>query len=140
MRVCVCTLLMLQFCCILRAESRVCGEITLSGRAAAKTLPASVYDLRGMSPRVNPSKVNESDRFKRVAVWLEGGPASLNPSAATMRQIDLQFDPELLIVAPGSRVRFPNFDPLFHNIFSLSPLQPFDLGYYAAGKSREVTF
>ena len=57
-----------------------------------------------------------------------------------MQQRNLRFDPDLLIVPTGSKVLFPNLDPVFHNIFSLSRTQTFDLGYYAEGKSREVVF
>ena len=45
-----------------------------------------------------------------------------------------------MIISPGSKVNFPNLDPIFHNIFSLSRTQPFDLGYYAEGKSHEAVF
>ena len=40
----------------------------------------------------------------------------------------------------GSTVSFPNFDPIYHNVFSLSPARAFDLGLYKNGESREVTF
>jgi hypothetical protein len=37
-------------------------------------------------------------------------------------------------------VSFPNFDPVYHNVFSLSPARAFDLGIYKNGESRDVTF
>ena len=40
----------------------------------------------------------------------------------------------------GSTVSFPNFDPIFHNVFSTSPARAFDLGIYKNGESRDVTF
>jgi len=40
----------------------------------------------------------------------------------------------------GSTVSFPNEDPIFHNVFSLSKARAFDLGYYPAGETREVKF
>ncbi len=36
----------------------------------------------------------------------------------------------------GSTVEFPNFDPYFHNVFSLSRAASFDLGRYPRGDSR----
>jgi hypothetical protein len=57
-----------------------------------------------------------------------------------MGQHDRRFEPELIIVPTGSKVSFPNLDPIFHNIFSLSRTQSFDLGYYSEGKIREVAF
>jgi hypothetical protein len=40
----------------------------------------------------------------------------------------------------GSVVSFPNFDPIFHNVFSLSKSKSFDLGYYPEGQTRKVRF
>jgi plastocyanin len=38
----------------------------------------------------------------------------------------------------GDTLVFRNDDPFFHNIFSLSPLQSFDLGSYPQGEARKV--
>jgi hypothetical protein len=46
----------------------------------------------------------------------------------------------VLAVPVGSTVAFPNFDNVFHNVFSTSPLAAFDLGIYKAGEAREYTF
>jgi len=37
-------------------------------------------------------------------------------------------------------VEFPNGDPIFHNVFSLSKPASFDLGRYPKGSSRSVRF
>jgi hypothetical protein len=37
-------------------------------------------------------------------------------------------------------VEFPNFDPYFHNVFSLSRGASFDLGRFPRGESRARTF
>jgi hypothetical protein len=65
---------------------------------------------------------------------------SAEPQQAEMRQAGRQLEPGLLIVPVGSTVAFPNLDPIFHNIFSLSHSRSFDLGYYPKGTSRNVTF
>ena len=39
----------------------------------------------------------------------------------------------------GDTVKFTNEDPFFHNIFSISDTQMFDLGSYPKGDSREIT-
>jgi len=44
------------------------------------------------------------------------------------------------VLPVGSTVSFPNMDPIFHNIFSLSKAKSFDLGSYDKGKTREVVF
>jgi plastocyanin len=107
---------------------------------AKKKVPPAVYDLRGMAPAEKRQTPRAISKFSHVAIWLEAGRSSAPPVTATMRQSDLRFDPDFLIVPVGSRVLFPNLDPLFHNIFSLSSAEPFDLGYYEKGKSREVVF
>jgi len=49
-------------------------------------------------------------------------------------QKDRSFAPNVLLVQRGTRVTFPNADPLLHNVFSPSPTQPFDLGSYKQGE------
>jgi plastocyanin len=51
-----------------------------------------------------------------------------------------QFDVQALSVKVGDTVSFRNDDPHFHNIFSLSEAQSFDLGSYPQGESRKVKF
>ena len=40
----------------------------------------------------------------------------------------------------GTTVDFPNNDRTYHNVFSLSKTKRFDLGRYAAGRSKAVRF
>jgi hemoglobin len=51
-----------------------------------------------------------------------------------------EFAPRLMAVPVGSTVAFPNFDPIYHNVFSRSEARPFDLGIFKNGQSREVSF
>lgn len=57
-----------------------------------------------------------------------------------MEQRDRQFAPRLMLIPVGSTVTFPNYDKVFHNVFSTSPTNAFDLGLYKEGDAREVTF
>jgi plastocyanin len=57
-----------------------------------------------------------------------------------LRQKNKTFTPRLLGVPVGSVVAFPNDDIIFHNVFSLSGPQPFDLGQYRSGESQSRTF
>ena len=45
-----------------------------------------------------------------------------------------------LTVKVGDVIEFRNEDPFFHNVFSLSDIQSFDLGSYPKGQGRKVTF
>jgi plastocyanin len=62
------------------------------------------------------------------------------PTARIMEQRNRTMAPHVLVVPVGSVVSFPNFDPVFHNVFSVSETKGFDLGLYKNGESREVTF
>jgi hemoglobin len=57
-----------------------------------------------------------------------------------VEQRDKKFWPRLLAVPPGSTVAFPNYDDFYHNVFSNSSTQRFDLGMYKNGQSREMKF
>jgi plastocyanin len=71
-------------------------------------------------------------------------PVDAAPPRTAMRfaltQKNKSFRPHVLAVPAGSTVDFPNDDQIFHNVFSLAGPQPFDLGLYRAGSSRERTF
>jgi plastocyanin len=62
------------------------------------------------------------------------------PRQRVMEQRDRQFAPRLMLIPVGSTVSFPNFDPIFHNVFSTSSADAFDLGLYRQGEARSVTF
>jgi plastocyanin len=124
----------------------VFGEVKVDGRFNKKSLAPAPYDLRGMEPQKKDAAPSRRDSFERVAVWLESEcpvpvpVKAVSPASAIIQQRNRHFEPALLIVTPGTKVAFPNLDPVFHNIFSFSPTLPFDLGYYAEGKTREVVF
>ena len=48
--------------------------------------------------------------------------------------------PHVIAIQVGTTVDFPNNDRTYHNVFSLSRVKSFDLGRYAAGRSKSVTF
>lgn len=75
-----------------------------------------------------------------VIVYLEGEQGSAAPTHAQMEQQNRRFAPDLVVIPAGSSVSFPNFDPIFHNVFSLSKAKSFDLGNYSKGQTRMVTF
>jgi plastocyanin len=57
-----------------------------------------------------------------------------------IHQRDARFDPAFLVVVAGQSVELPNDDLIFHNVFSFSRPNDFDLGSYPRGTSRSVTF
>ena len=59
---------------------------------------------------------------------------------ARLDQRGQRFVPHIVAIGVGGTVDFPNSDPFFHNVFSLSDVRSFDLGRYATGKSKAVRF
>jgi len=80
--------------------------------------------------------------LRRGVVYLETAPRSAfderDPGRAVMDQRNERFVPHVLAVMVGTVVEFPNSDLIYHNVFSLSRAKRFDLGRYAAGKSKGV--
>jgi plastocyanin len=77
----------------------------------------------------------------RVAIYLESKQSLPSATApATLRQKDRRFVEDTVVVPAGSSVSFPNLDPIFHNVFSLSRTKSFDLGNYPQNETRSVTF
>jgi plastocyanin len=70
-------------------------------------------------------------------VYLEAGDTGVTRTVQ-MTQKNKSFAPNVLVVQRGTRVEFPNMDPVFHNVFSVSAGNAFDLGSYKQGDSRGV--
>jgi plastocyanin len=109
-----------------------------------KVTPAAELYQRGTTVSLEP---NETDPLawerSHVAIYLEGTPPltpAATPAMLSMAQDHRRFVPDLLVIAAGSAVSFPNLDPIFHNVFSLSKPKNFDLGNYPQGQTRKVTF
>jgi plastocyanin len=112
------------------------GRVELRRPAAPPERRPNVADLG------SPAAVRDiSDRLTSV-VYMEDAPKSpaVVPGHVVLDQRDERFVPHVLAVTTGTVVDFPNSDRIFHNVFSLSKTRPFDLGRYAAGRSKAVTF
>lgn len=75
-----------------------------------------------------------------AVVYLEGAKARVKPEKATITMKAKAFTPHLVVVTVGSTVDFPNNDPIFHNAFSVSGENHFDLELYKRPKARSWTF
>jgi len=119
-----------------RTGATLTGRITL-GRVPPIAVRPSVGEL-GM-----PHGRGAADRRHSV-VYLEEAPRGafdeLSGARARLDQVDEQFVPRVLAMTTGTTVDFPNNDRVYHNVFSLSKARTFDLGRYAAGRSRAVRF
>lgn len=61
---------------------------------------------------------------------LSGAARASPPTRAVMDQIDLAFAPDLLVIAVGSTVEFPNTDATSHEVYSFSSAHKFQLPLY----------
>jgi plastocyanin len=81
---------------------------------------------------------------RRSVVYLDPGPRAAFDAReephARMDQQNETFIPHVLAIMAGTIVDFPNNDRTYHNVFSLSKTKSFDLGRYAAGRSKSVRF
>src|ERR1700722_4205273 len=68
------------------------------------------------------------------------GAVAVKPGKFSIAQKNKTFIPHVLAVPVGSTVDFPNNDPIFHNVFSLSHPNPFDLGLYRDGDTMSRKF
>jgi plastocyanin len=121
------------------------GDVTvyvhITRRLTKKAVAPMVYDLRGAAPAPPPEAEPPINELDRTVVMLVGKtPAPAEPQTIAIEQHNSHFEPDLAVVPVGSTVQFPNADPIFHNVFSLSGAQPFDLGFYPKGQSRSVKF
>src|ERR1700721_214682 len=103
------------------------GTIVVKRRLTKRrvTAAASSYD-RGVTVPLDASVETDFLAFERsrVAVYLEGEFES-RPATAVLEQKNRQFAIDTLVVPVGSTISFPNRDPIFHNVFSLSKPKTF---------------
>ena len=116
---------------------RIEGLVRLTSRVA-RPVQSGVYPSR----RVGASTVANQPETSNVVVFIKNPPPRENLPAqrATITQKDESFEPRVVAITTGSTVDFPNFDPYFHNVFSLSRAGSFDLGRYPRGNSRTRKF
>ena len=118
-----------------QATGRVTGVVKLTLATSAPS-SASAYERRSVGPRPKPQS-----ELKNVVIFFSDLPSTKPaPMQASIAQKDEQFAPHLVAVTAGSSVAFPNEDPFFHNVFSLSRGATFNLGRYPSGSSRSKTF
>jgi plastocyanin len=116
------------------------GVALLSGPGSALQAQATSVVVTGQVT-ILERKNKPGNDVAQTVIWLTGPDAPAGqPSRIDMATEGKQFTPRLAVIAPGSSVTFPNHDPFNHNVFSLSPEGPFDLGLYGRGEAKSVTF
>jgi plastocyanin len=140
------------YCCIaalavsLPAQA-ITGTILIKKKLTKPSITpnVSVYQ-RGTAVKLgkDPDQDPLAYERSRVVIYLEAstsaGQNAADSPAPQIQQLDRRFMPDLVVIPVGSTVFFPNMDPIFHNIYSLSKPKSFDLGNYDKGQTRKVTF
>jgi hypothetical protein len=119
------------------ATGSITGHIRLTTKIRAP-LPANAYPSRSIGKHEAPTL----PEIRNVIVYLKDPPfrGALPVSRVELRQQNETFVPHVLAITKGSTVDFPNDDPFFHNVFSLSSAAGFNLGRYPRGKSQQWKF
>ena len=101
------------------------GTIELPDKVAGKRVAVEKYTGK-ISGKVSPAPIPVA------GVWLtqEGLTAPDNPPDVKVAQRGYQFAESLLVVPLKTKVFFPNEDSDYHNIYSLSKGNRFDIGRY----------
>ena len=119
------------------------GEIRITSNLTAQRMRFRLYP--GFKP-VAPPTVEEKrdDEWQNIVIYLKSTSSMTAVTGSSQEsqiaQLGETFIPHVLPIVKGSTVEFPNQDPIFHNVFSLSGTKTFDLGRYPKGDSRAVTF
>ena len=110
-----------------------------SGRRASPSKPAPTPAALHHSAAAEPSGGSLRGRVEIPSgepvayVYVENIRGPTVRERKVIKQIDKQFVPRWAVVQTGTAVEFPNLDNIYHNVFSLSSGNTFDLGLYSAG-------
>ena len=116
-----------------RVEGRVSITIPVSSAP-----PSAAYGAR----RVERPAARTGSELANVVVFISNAPAAaqLPVTRARILQENETFIPRVVAITRGSTVEFPNGDPFFHDVFSLSRSATFDLGSYPKGQTKSHVF
>lgn len=105
--------------------------LLFSTRVAAEEILVTVLD-------------KDSQPLSNIVVEFISTKPSINTSTgsqkATMKQIDQQFVPHILVVNKGTEVQFPDTDNVLHHVYSFSEAKTFEVAIYKEDIKRHITF
>jgi plastocyanin len=119
----------------MRSTRAVAALVLLVGGAAA----VGAGTVRGRVAIVDKDGRPADDAADAV-VWVEGPRVRARPASAKVVMKGKAFAPRVVVVPVGGSVEFPNEDPVFHNVFSVSGDNRFDLDLYKKPRSGVARF
>ncbi|MBW2273989.1 MAG: hypothetical protein JRG96_12010 [Deltaproteobacteria bacterium] len=129
-----------------RRSASICGVILGTILVAAQAHPEtdSPGEITGGVTLFKKSMLRglrESNERGGILVYLTGFLQPAPERSLDLDQRERRFVPDLLPVVVGQTVEFPNHDSIYHNVFSVSSVQSFDLGQYKGDDPpRQVRF
>lgn len=105
-----------------------------SGPVVAPSLPP-LPDEPAEAPRTRLRGTVQLPGVPDAPIWVYVGDILARPvrrASARMAQSRMEFVPSALVIQRGTKVEFPNLDVVYHNVFSFSKPNHFDLGLYRA--------
>ncbi len=86
-------------------------------------------------------KLKKKKDLSGVVVYITGFKNEASEKVPDIVQKNKEYSPDILPIVAGQKVRFPNYDKIYHNVFSISPVKSFDLGQYKGKEPPKlVTF
>ena len=135
-----------------RAAAPAAAPMAPSLASPPAPAPVAAHPTRrgGESPKRAPEAAATGTVKGKVAVprgepvayvYIENvtGPA-VRDQKVVIEQVGKRFVPTWAVVQRGTAITFPNRDNIYHNVFSLSSGNSFDLGLYSAGEAKTHTF
>lgn len=124
--------------------------IFMSGSAAVRSVacllalalgsPALAGTVKGQVALLEQSG-KKAASLTEVVVYVDGiKGAKPRPGHAVVKMSHKAFEPRVVAIGVGGTVDFPNDDPIFHNVFSVSGENRFDLELYKKPKSGQWVF
>jgi plastocyanin len=108
------------------------------------SIQTSAHDVSGTVEVLLKGDKKKTD-LSTVIIYLDPVSQSSIPEQALKKTFSMatknkQFSPRALAIPVGAKVQFPNLDSIFHNIFSVSSPNQFDLGLYKGGANKTQSF
>jgi len=127
-----------------RVERDASVNGTIRGRVEIRQALPDLARRPNVGDVAMPRAHDSTDR-RRSVVYLETAPrAAFDQREEPRPKLDQRnetFVPHVLAIVAGTTVDFPNNDQTYHNVFSFSATQPFDLGRYPpGGRFKSIKF
>jgi plastocyanin len=127
-----------------RSESRGSERASSPKSESAKATQVSVLDKRrgakaGAAAGSIVGKVTMPEGEPVAYVYVENmrAPAKRGEKVV-IEQVRKKFSPWWAVIRLGTSIEFPNRDNIYHNVFSRSPGNSFDLGLYSSGETAKA--